>query len=119
MQLVHVDTIELQPLQAPLDGFAQVIRAGIMNPLVRSYALPTALGRDHQPLRIRVQRFRDQFFADVGAIRIRGIDEIDAQFHCAPQHADGAVVIFRWTPNALSRNAHGAITHAIDREFAA
>ena len=66
-----------------------------------------------------MQRFGDQFFADVGAIRIRGIDEVDAQLHGAPQHADGAVVIFRWTPNALSRNAHRAIAQAIDREFAA
>ena len=90
-----------------------------MNPLVRPYALPTAFSRDDQPVRIGVQRLRDQFFADIRTVRIRGIDEVDVQLHRAPQHANRTVVIFRWTPNTLSRNAHCAIAYAIDREFAA
>src|SRR5437660_8335188 len=88
MQLVHVDAIEAKSLQAALDGLAEVRRASIMRPLVRSRAIPSALGRDHKIRGVRRQCFSDQFFADVGTIRICGIYKIDTEIDGATQNVD-------------------------------
>ena len=79
MQLVDVDPVETQSLQAAFHRLAQMRGAGIMGPLVRPRAIPSSLGRNDKVLGIGRQRFGDQLFADIGPIRISRIDEIDSQ----------------------------------------
>ena len=119
MQLVHVDAIQAQSLQAALNGPAQVRRAGIMSPLVRSWSIPSALGRDHKIRGVRYQRFSDQFFADIGAIRIRGIYEVDAELDGTAQNGDCGHGILRRSPNSVAANTHGSKTNTADDQLTA
>ena len=118
MQLIHIDPLQPQPLQASLHGRLQVLRRGIVGPLPRAHALPSTFGRDHQARRIRRQRLRDQFFRDIRTIRIRRVDKVDTQLDCAPQRIQGRAAILRRTPYPLAGNPHRTVSHAVDGKVA-
>jgi hypothetical protein len=81
MQLVDVDALQAKPLETSLDRLTQVSRSGIVGPLVRAGAVPSALGRNRQPTRVREEGLGNQFLAYVWAVGIRGVNEIDVKFH--------------------------------------
>ena len=85
----------------------------------RTGPLQPALGRDHQALRIGVERLGDQLFADVRPVRVRRIDQVDAQLERPPQHRQRFRVVRRWSPDALAGDAHRAEAQPIDRQVAA
>ena len=64
--------------------------------------------------RIRVQRLADQFVGDVGAVELRGVDVVDAQLDCAPQHGERLVVVARRPEHARPGQLHGAEADAAD-----
>src|SRR5579871_2141882 len=117
MQLIQLDALESQPLQAAFNRLAQVIGARIMGPLIWSGTVPPALGRDNEIFGIRRKGFSDQFFTDVGPVGVSRVDEIYAQFHRVPEHGEGAGAILRRAPDSVSRYAHGAKTQAMDVAF--
>src|SRR5580698_8631959 len=47
MELIHVDTVQTQALQTPIECFGEMFRAGIMRPLAGAGAFPSTFGRDH------------------------------------------------------------------------
>src|SRR6202035_1109932 len=103
MQLIKINPIQAQPAQAAFAGGYQVFWLTIFNPLVGTWPHKAALGSDHQPCRIRVQRLSYDFFAHAGPIGVRGVDEIDSQFDSAPQNPNGLSLICRLAPNSISR----------------
>src|SRR5712671_3570061 len=84
MQLIKINAIQSQAAQAALAGGSQVFWLSVFSPLVGTCAVKAALGSDDQPCRVRVQRLSDDFFTHAGTIGVRGVDEIDPQFHSAP-----------------------------------
>ncbi len=72
----------------------------------RPRANPAALGRDHQIFGIRRQRFCNQFFADVRAVGIRGVDEIYAQLNRPLQNSKRSRPVLWWSPNSRSGQTH-------------
>ena len=119
VELVKVDAVELEAAQAHLDALAQIFRAANRRPFLGPGPRQAALGGDDQPARIRMQRFRDQAFADFRAVGIGGVDEIDAQFHRLAQHAAGFGRVLRFAPDPGSGDAHGAKAQPMHRQIAA
>ena len=76
------------------------------------------LGRDDQAV-VGMQRLADDLLGDVRAVGVGGVDEVDAEFDRAPQHADRFVAVGGRAPNALAGEAHGAEAEAVDGEIAA
>src|SRR5271168_1176017 len=96
-----------------------MLGAPVRYPLIRSGAVKSGFGGDHQACRIRMQGFRDNFFADGGAVGVGGVDKIDSQSDGASKNAHRFAAILRLAPNAFSSNAHGPKTEAVDREVSA
>src|SRR5580765_4096908 len=119
MQLVYVDAVQAQSLQATFHRLTKMNRAGIMGPLAWSGTIPAALGRDNKVLRIRRERLRDQLFTNIRAIRISRVYEVDSQLNGAAKNRDRCDRILRWSPDSLPRNAHGSETKTVDRELTA
>ncbi len=117
MQLVDVDPVETQSLQATFDRFAQVCRGGIVCPQIRPRAIPSTLGSDNKVPGIRRQRLGDQFFVEMGTIGISCIDEIDSQLDGAAEDGNCCGGILRWPPDSVARKAHGAEAKTVDGEF--
>src|SRR5690242_4877840 len=119
VELVQPELPEPQPPQAALAGLAQVLGPAVGLPAVRARADQAALGRDHQVVRVRVERLGDQGLADVRTVGVRGVDEVDAEFHRSPQRGDGLVPAGRIAPDAGPGDPHGPEPHAVDGQVAA
>src|SRR5437016_1774132 len=76
MQLEQIDPIEAQAPKAAFEAFAQPFRSAVHLPSIRPRPVEAAFGRDHQPGRIRKERFSDELFADVRSVGLRGVDQI-------------------------------------------
>jgi len=119
VELIEVDVVDPQAAETAFAGGSQMFRAAVFDPLVGAGALESTLGGDYQVGGIRMQRFGDELFADVGAVGVGGVDEVDAEFDGAAQDVDGFGVILGRTPNAFSGDAHGAKTETMDVEIVA
>ena len=119
VQLVERDPLELQPPQAALAGRAQVLRPRVAAPLARAVAQETALGRDHEVVGVGVQRLRDQVLAHLGAVGVRGVDQVDVELDRSPEDAQRLVAVARLAPDALAGDPHGAEAEAPHRHVAA
>lgn len=119
VQLPQIDALDLEALEASLERLAQMAAVSVRRPLIRSGPLEATLCRDHQPLRIRVQRLGDEFLGHVWPVRVGRVDEIHSELDGAPKHADRFFLVRRRPENARASDAHGAQAHAIDDEIAA
>ena len=119
VQLEQVDGVDAEAAQAHLALLAQVGREAEHRPFVGPGAQQTGLGRDDDAVGIRVQRLADQFLGYVRAVGVRGVDEVDAEFDGAAQNADAFVAVGGRAPDALTGQAHGAESQAVDGEVAA
>src|SRR4029077_14668352 len=119
MQLIDFNAIQAQPLQAAFDSLAQVLRAGVVGPLVGSESIPSALGGDHKLPWIRCQCLGDQFFADVGTIRVRRVYEVDAQLNSAAQNSEGRSGVFGRPPDSIAGKTQCAEPNTANGQFTA
>jgi hypothetical protein len=87
MQLIEINAVQAQPAQAALAGGSQVLRRSVLNPLVGTRPIKTALGGDYEVGRIGMQSLGDDCFTHVRTVGVGGINEIDAQFDGAPQNS--------------------------------
>ncbi len=106
--LVELDRVEPQPPERALAGLPQVLGAAVARPLVRAGPSQPSLGGDQQVLRVRVERLGDQLLADMRAVGVGGVDQVDAELDRPPQDRDGLVVIGRRPPDAGAGDPHGA-----------
>src|SRR5580704_11057199 len=96
-----------------------MLRAGIMSPLVWTWAIPSSLGRDHKILGVGRQRFGDQLFADVRTVRVRGVYEIDAQLHRTAKYSGRRSRIFGRSPDPVTGDTHSPEANAANGKFTA
>src|SRR4051794_29958936 len=108
VQLIELDCVQTQPPQRALAGLPEVLGAAIPGPLPWAGAPQPPLGGDHQILGIRIEGLGDQLLADVRPVRVRGVDQVDAQLHRAPQDGNGLAVVRRRSPDAGTGNPHRA-----------
>jgi hypothetical protein len=118
VQLVEVDAVDPQAFQRSLAGLAQVLGAPVAGPLARTGPGQAALGRDHQAVGVGMKRLGDQLLADIGPVGVGGVDQVDAELDCAPQHGDRFVVVVRRSPDTVAGDPHRPVTEAPDREVA-
>src|SRR6202521_3061118 len=81
VQLVNVDAVQSQSLEAALNRFAKVRRSCIVGPLIRAGTVPSSLGPNHPPGRVGKQGSGNQFLVYVRPVGIRRVDKIDVEFH--------------------------------------
>src|SRR4029077_21268142 len=119
MQLINIDAVQSQSLEAPLDSFQKVRGSRIVGPLIGTWAIPAAFGSDHEAARVGIQRFGDQFLTDKGPGRIRRIDEIDVEFDRTAQNRQRSLAILWRTPDSFACEAHGSKAETTYGKFAA
>src|SRR5215469_8099657 len=117
MQLVKLDTLDLQPFQAFRTGTAQMLGSTVGDPMVGPGAQKPALGGHHQPRGIGIECLRDQSFTDLGAVRVGGVDKGDALLDRALQQRYCLRLIPRRAPDARAGNAHCAKTNLSDGQL--
>ena len=105
VQLPEVDRVEPQAPQAVLAVGAQLLRAAIGMPA----AAEPALGRDHQPRGVGMQRVGDQILR--AAVRPRRVDQVDPEPHRLAQDLASGAGNLR-PPDA--RQPHGAEAEPVD-----
>ncbi len=64
-----------------------------------------------------MKRFTDQFVGDVRPVELCGVDVVDAQLNCAPQHGQSLVVVARRPEHTGTGKLHGAESDAADMEL--
>ena len=119
VQLQQVDALDAEVAQVQLDLLAQELGAPDGHPLPRTLPGEADLGGDDEVVRVRVQRLADQRVGDVRAVGVGGVDERDAQFDGAPQHADRLRRIVRVAPDTLAGELHRAVAEPVHRQVAA
>jgi hypothetical protein len=106
VQLVKIDALELEPLEAAFERLAQMLGARIGYPLGGLGRSKPPFGRDYQVLRIRMQCLGDHLLVDVRAVTVRSVEEVVTKFVRALQHFERAGAILRRPPDL--RPAHAA-----------
>src|SRR5688572_2102951 len=91
----------------------------VLHPHVRTGTLEAALGCNHQVGWIRVQRLSDQFFTDIGTVRVSRVDDVDSQLDRATEYSHCFGAITWWSPHAFASNAHRAKPETIHVQVAA
>src|SRR5271156_2272799 len=104
MELEQIDAIEAQALEAAFAGGTQMFGFAVHGPFVGAGAVEAGFGGDDQILGIGVKGFGDDFFADVRAVGIGGVDKINSQGNGAAKDLDGFGTIFGLAPNSLAGN---------------
>ena len=108
-QVHHVQHINPQVTQVTVDGFGQFITGEGGEPRAALTTPRAHLGHDHQIFGVRMQRFTDQLIGHVRAVKITGVDVIDAAGDCFAQDGERARsctrIIAGWTPPAAKGDA--------------
>src|SRR5882672_10109505 len=102
-----------------------MFRPSVFNPLVRTRPLEATLRRDNDAFRIRIQSLSNDALADIGAVRVRRVNEIDPEFDGASHDANGLTPIRGFAPDSLAGEPHRAQSESshekivADQQFAA
>src|SRR5438270_12116634 len=119
VQLIQIDPLQTQPLQTSFYSLFKMVRSAIWHPLAGSRPSETALCRDNESFRIRMERFCYQQSARVRPVRIGCIDQIDAELGRASEDLQ-CVRSVRWpAPNAFTGDTHRAKTKPVHGQIAA
>src|SRR6185437_2238138 len=105
-------------LQATVASLAQMFRTSVWGPLIRPRASEAALRRDHEPARIRMKCLADEPFRDLRSIRVRRVDECNAQLDQPLEHSFRLGDIPGLAPDPFACDPHRTETESIDREIA-
>ena len=93
---------------------AQVVRLAEDRPDAGAGAQQAGLGRDEDLVAVRRERLGDDLLADVRAVRVGGVDEVDAELDGAADHGDGAGAVLGRSPDAVAGELHGAVAETVD-----
>src|SRR5689334_13419186 len=94
-------------------------RSRIVRPLVWSRTIPAPLRSNNKTAGIGKQGLRNQLLIHVGAVGIGSVNEIHTELHCSAENCYRLGSIFRWTPDALSRETHRPEPETMDGNFSA
>src|SRR5713101_5074851 len=83
-----------------------MFRPSVFNPMVRARPLEPTFRPDDDAFRIGIQGLGDDFLADIGPVRIRGVDEIDPEVDGASHDANSLTPIRRLAPDSLTGEPH-------------
>src|ERR1700674_626093 len=119
VQLIETNPVEAQPPQAPFARRLQMFRLSVFNPLVRTRSLEATLRRHDDAFRIGIQSLSNDSLADIGAVRIRSVDEIDPEFDCASHDANGLPPIRGFAPDSLAGEPHRTQSESSHEEIVA
>jgi hypothetical protein len=114
VQLIELDPLQTEVTKAQHALLAQVLRPAKGLPDARSVTGEARLGGDDQVLRVGVQSSPDQLLGYEGAIRVGGIDEVDAQFDGPGENAQGLFRISGFAPDSGAGQLHGAEAEPVD-----
>ena len=98
VQLPEVDALHIEAAQAHQEALAQVFGTAHRTPYIRPVTGKSVFGGDND-VSVGMEGFADQIFADIGAIRVGGVDEVDAEFPQASEDAQRFVTVFRLAPD--------------------
>src|SRR6185437_7655653 len=118
MQLPQVDDLDAEAPAARMRLLDQIFRPAERNPDVRAGASEPALGRD-MDLAIRSKRFPNELLGEIGAVRIGGVDEVDAEIGQAAERLQSLRAISGRTPDSVADDAHCAEAETVDVKGAA
>ena len=113
VQLPKTDLFDAELVPAHARFGDEVIGLSAGHPLARARSSEARFGRDENA-DVRMQRLADEFFGNIGSVRIRGVDEIHAQRRQAPERAQRLVAILRFPPNSGPGEAHGTEAETVD-----
>jgi hypothetical protein len=108
VQLIEIDPLQPQPPQTPLAGGVQMLRPAVRVPGLAPGPRQTALGRNHEPFGIRIERFGNEPLVDLRPVGIGGVDESDTKLDGAHEHALRVRKVERLAPHTGTAEAHGA-----------
>jgi hypothetical protein len=117
VELKEVDSLQFEPAETSFAGGAQMFGPTVFHPFVRTGSLETGLCGNDEIVRIRMKRFGNKALRDFRAVRVRRVDERDAEFHSASQHRDTFLGVGWLTPNTLSGESHRAKTEPMDEKI--
>ncbi len=118
VKLPKIDALDAKIAQALLRLLDQIFGTPDRNPLIRTVRVNPPLVAMCTDC-VRMQRFADELFGNVGAVGIGGVDEIDAEFRHAPERAQRLRAIGRLAPDTLADDAHRAESQAVDGKLVA
>src|SRR6476659_5930281 len=98
MELIQIDPLQPQALQAALDRAPQMLGTTVLDPGATIWSQKTALGGNNQARWIGMQRLRDQQLVCFRAVAICRVDEIHAKLDRAPQNPTGVISISWHSP---------------------
>src|SRR5512132_4363469 len=85
-----------------------MLRPPVAQPFALSLVGEAALGRDHEIVRIRMQRLGDLMLVDFGAVGVRGVDVVHSELDGAAQDGLRVLRIVGLADDARPGQAHGA-----------
>src|SRR5438132_14397600 len=103
MKLIKIDPLKLQTLETFIDALLEILRVTLRHPLGGSGSYLTALCRDDESFRIRIEGFCDEQFISFGSVSIGCVDQIHAEIDRASQNLERVPAIGRPTPEHLAR----------------
>ena len=119
VELVDVDPVEAEATQATLARPAQMLRPTIRMPAAVTRPGQPALRRDHHALGIGMQRLGDQPLAHLRTVRLRRVDEVDAQLDRPSQYGIRGLPVRGLSEDPRARDPHRPVCHAANLEIAA
>ena len=119
VQLVEIDALELEAAQAHLDTLNEIAGAAHVLGFCGALARDAALGGDDDAGRVGRESFADEALGDFGAVGIGGVDESDAEFDGAAQHAAALGFVGGLAPCSVAYQAHGSVAETMDGQIAA
>ena len=101
VELVERDLFQAEPLQAAVQRGAEVLGATVRRPLPGPVRSRPPLVAIDEIFGIRMQRLGDERLAHVGAVGVRGVDEVDTELDRPAQHRLRDVAVRRFTQDAF------------------
>lgn len=119
VELIEVDALALQALEARLARALEMLGTAIGVPAPGARPQQPALGRDDETGGVGMERLGDERLAHRGAIGIGGVDEGHAARYHPAQKGHGILRIGGPAPTAAAGDVEGAEAQPVDHEVAA
>lgn len=108
-QIDHIEDFDAEIAEVVVDCFGEFSSREGRKPRSILAASRTNFGSDQEVVGIRIQRLVNQLICDMRAIKIAGVDVIDAERNGFAQHGQCAVAILGRAEDARPCELHGAI----------